>query len=104
MKTYILDGKTPVLEPDIVKWAQWYESADTVVRSSTFEVKVDGALVQTVEVLTVFWGVLLFERDSFQRLFETRFLKDGSCSTVDWASSWEHAEAIHENALSSLMG
>ena len=57
MKTYILDGKTPVLEPDIIKWAQWYESADRVVGRSNFELVRDGTVVASASVETVFSAI-----------------------------------------------
>lgn len=28
---YILIGQTPVLEPDLLTWAEWFETADRIV-------------------------------------------------------------------------
>lgn len=44
MTNYILKDGVPVLEPDILKWAQWFETADRqVVRTD-----VPGGFVSTV--------------------------------------------------------
>ena len=44
MDNYILiDGK-PVAEPDIIKWAMWRETADTIVKQD----RIGGVFVSTV--------------------------------------------------------
>ena len=46
---YILDNdENPVLEPDILKWGEWYETADRQVADT----KIDG-----VRISTVFLGI-----------------------------------------------
>jgi len=46
---YILDGNgNPVVEPDLIKWASWFETADRVVKQTAFD---------NVRVSTVFLGL-----------------------------------------------
>ena len=45
MHNYILDGTTPVLEPDLLAWARWYATADRVVEQTEIA---EGILVSTV--------------------------------------------------------
>lgn len=47
---YILaeDGKTPVWEPDVMKWGRWYEKADRHVACDT---------IGSVKISTVFLGM-----------------------------------------------
>jgi hypothetical protein len=45
MKKYILDSNgCPVLEPDVMKWAHWFEKANRTVAMDT----VGGSIVSTV--------------------------------------------------------
>lgn len=49
LNSYILDENgTPVVEPDIVKWAQWFETADRHVAEDT---------IGDVRISTVFLGL-----------------------------------------------
>lgn len=64
---YILaeDGKTPVAEPDVIKWATWFETAD---RRVGFE------QIGPVKVSTVFLGIdhdFSFHSDQPAILWET---------------------------------
>lgn len=48
MNFYILDGKEPIVEMDVLKWAKWLEGADRVVAQTA---------IGAVEISTVFLGL-----------------------------------------------
>lgn len=89
---YILgeDGKTPIAEPDLLKWAAWFETADRKVAQTN----VGGKYVSTV-----FLGV---DHQSFSDeeplFFETMVFSDGD--SLDLAcrrySTWDEALAGHQ--------
>lgn len=65
---YILVDKQPVEEPDVLKWGEWFETADRRVA----ETDVDG-----VRVSTVFLGIdHNFEGEGEPVLFETMTFAD----------------------------
>lgn len=86
---YILKGKTPVPEPDVIKWGQWFETADRTVALNTFG--------DTV-VSTVFLGTNHNYSDLGKSiLFETCvFFNKESSEIVDRYSSWDEAEVGHK--------
>jgi len=76
---YILINDKPVAEPDVIKWADWYDSADRVVAKAD---------IGDVSISTVFLGIdhsfgygspILYEtmifggdHDGFQQRHETK--------------------------------
>lgn len=95
MNNYILDGKTPVLEPDITKWAKWYEAADRTVAYT---------VVDTHEVVsTVFlgsdhqWGI------GPPLLFETMVFGGNDDGFMSRYSTWQEAEQGHEAIVNRLV-
>lgn len=60
---YILDGKTPVIEPDPQKWAEWFRSSDRQLKTSQFD---QNGLPVTIS--TIFLGM---SPNIYPRLFET---------------------------------
>lgn len=42
---YILDGHTPIKEPDVLRWGAWFETADRSVKKTPVS---DEVLVSTV--------------------------------------------------------
>jgi hypothetical protein len=102
IKNYILalDGKTPVEEPDIFKWATWFELSDRVVRQDR---------VGDYTVSTVFLGVdHNWWRSGKPVLWETMIF--GGCG-ISLASedimqrryrSYEEALAGHEKVLEGV--
>jgi len=85
---YILNGRIPVPEPDVLKWAQWFEKSIKQRRVALTE-------KGHTRVSTVFLGVdhsmfgdppLLFETMAFNRDKE---MMTQRCST------WEQAEVQH---------
>jgi len=87
MRTYILDGKTPVPEPDLLTWARWFGHADRTVARTQQE---------NIEVSTVFLGLDHAFRDSdCPLLFETMVFYSDKSDNMDQYSTWEEAEAGH---------
>lgn len=84
---YVLIGQTPVPEPNLLAWAEWFETADRVV----FQTEVRGGLVSTV-----FLGIdHNFSDDGPPILFETMVFMDGEASDMRRCSTWLEAEAQH---------
>ena len=87
---YILDGKTPVREPDLLKWGTWFESANRQVAED---------MIGDVHISTVFLGL----DHSFGRgpplLFETMIFGGAHDGYQERCSTWEQAEAMHAEAV-----
>jgi hypothetical protein len=89
---YILIGQTPVLEPDLLVWAEWYESADRVV----FQTEIPGGMVSTIFLgLDHQWG------NGPPLLFETMIFRDGESDDCFRCSTWLEAEAQHAKVVES---
>lgn len=91
---YILVGKTPVPEPDLIKWATWFEAADRTVKKTELP---GGILVSTVFLGTnhaFFGGVPI--------LFETMIFGGEQDEYQQRYATWEEAEAGHEEAVKSI--
>ena len=85
-RLYILDGKRPVPEPNLLKWAQWFEHADRLVAHT-----VQGEL----SVSTVFLGLDHSYFTGPPILFETMVFRAGGSGETDRYSTWEEAEKGH---------
>lgn len=87
---YILVDHEPVVEPDLFKWAKWYEGADCYVALT----KLDKA-----EVSTVFLGLDHdFTKAGPPLLFETRVFVGCRGELAGYTrrySTWEEAEKGH---------
>lgn len=79
MSNYILQGHNLVEEPDLLKWAQWLETADRSVEQTSIG-------VSRVSTVFVGCGPVLFETMVFGGELDS---KQGRCST------WEEAEKMH---------
>jgi hypothetical protein len=84
---YILVGQTVVPEPDLLKWALWYETGDRVVKQTT---------VGATLISTVFLGLDHNFGDGPPLLFETMTFTDGEDNDCERCSTWLQAEAQHE--------
>jgi hypothetical protein len=84
---YILDGKTPVAEPDLMKWAEFFESGNRVVRQNNFG---------QVRVSTVFLGIDHSFGFGPPLLFETMVFGGELDQEQDRCLKWEEAEKMHE--------
>jgi hypothetical protein len=93
---YILIGQTPVLELDLLTWAEWFETADTLVAKT----EVDASVVSTV-----FLGVdHRFTGGGPPILFETMvFDKDNVGGEMRRCSTWLEAEAQHAEVVRELV-
>lgn len=94
IRHYILIGQTPVAEPDLLKWAEWMQSADTVVARN----EIGGSVVSTV-----FLG---FDHNWFggrPLIFETMVFTDGNPVSQRRCSTWLEAEEQHAAVASRLI-
>lgn len=97
MSNYILDGHTAVEEPDLMKWAKWFETGNRVVDKSVADVSLGGDKVGQVTVSTVFLGINHSFSDSDRPLlFETMVFGGKLDQEMDRCSTWEAAEKMHE--------
>lgn len=92
MEYYILDGTLAKIEPSILAWGKWYESADRLVAHTQLE---------HATVSTVFLGVdHTFIGIGDPLLFETMvFLKDGGYGQVARYFTWGEAEHGHKQIV-----
>ena len=91
MDRYILDGRMPVPEPDLIRWAVWYEDPDDrrVAKDER-----DG-----VQVSTVFLGLDHGWGDGPPILFETMIFGGPHNKYQERYATWEEAEAGHARAV-----
>ena len=88
---YILKGKKVVLEDDLLKWANWFETADRQVRIE---------IIKKVQVSTVFLGLdHNLTGKGKPILFETMVFGGKSDGFQQRYSTWKEAEEGHEKAL-----
>ena len=90
--SYILVDRTPVPEPDIVKWAKWYGTADRHVGED---------FVGPIRVSTVFLGLNHRFGPGRPLLFETMLFADDDYGDLACRrySTWADAERGHQVAL-----
>lgn len=87
---YILIKKKPVPEPDLMKWAEWFETAERHVADET----IDG-----VRVSTVFLGLDHSFGEGKPILFETMIFGGEHDQYQDRCSTWKEAEEMHKKAV-----
>jgi len=91
---YILDGHTPVAEPDLLKWARWFEKTERHVA----ETYVGGARVSTV-----FLGLDHAFGGGPPLLFETLIFDSSQHDVYQRRySTWDKAQAGHARAVARL--
>jgi hypothetical protein len=86
---YVLIGQTPVVENDPLKWAEWYETADHIVRRDE---------IGSTVISTIFLGVDHRFTEGPPLLFETMVFTDGDTDpryNTRRCSTWLEAEAQH---------
>ena len=96
MRNYILKDKTPILEPDIIKWGEWYSSAANKHVNRT-------DLPNDVYVSTVFLGIdhgFLGQGEPI--LFETMIFGGEHDQYQDRYTTWDEAEKGHEKAINII--
>jgi hypothetical protein len=94
LRHYVLNGKIPVEEPDLMTWALWFEGANrTVARSERDDVAVS----------TVFLGLDHNFGGGARQLFETAVLVNGLLTEVVWrGATWEDAEKRHRQTVKRI--
>lgn len=92
---YILDGHNPVLCDDLLKWAEWYETADRTVLKTP--------LPNGIRVSTVFLGL----NHNFGRgkpiLFETMVFGGKLDEKQKRYRTWEEAEIGHKATVAEVI-
>lgn len=95
---YILKGKKPIPEPDVLKWGKWFETSqeDRIVKQQTLK---NGNWVSTVFLGLDhnFSGIgkpILFET----MVFSSKELGEGSDDTNRY-ETWEEAEKGHKTMV-----
>lgn len=87
---YVLRGREPVPEPDLGRWAAWFERTAS-----------DGSRIvarwehKGIEVSTVFLGVDHSFGDGAPLLFETMIFGGGSDGAIWRFATWAEAEEHH---------
>jgi hypothetical protein len=95
---FILQGKTPVPEPDISAWEKWFRTANR---------RVDETMVGHLRVSTVFLGLDHQVYDGPPLLFETMILdkrNDDKEVYQDQCPTWDEAEEMHKRAVERARG
>jgi hypothetical protein len=88
---YILDGTVPVPEPDLMTWAQWFESAERQLAETW--------VTPEVRVSTVFLGLDHQWGNGLALLWETMVFHQGA-GLEQWRyATWHDAEQGHERAV-----
>ena len=92
---YILDGKDPIEEDDVLTWARWFETADRIVEQT--------ALGRGVRVSTIFLGLdHRFVGGGPPLLFETMIF-GGERDGAQWRyATWDEAIMGHDAAVDGL--
>ena len=96
MSNYILDGHTPVKEPDLMKWVKWFETANRIVKKDTADVTFNGEKVGKIDISTVFLSTDHSFGGGEPVLFETMVFGGKLDQEMDRCSTWEAAEKMHE--------
>ena len=94
---YILIGQTPVVEPDLLTWARWFEESDRRVGETR--------VLDTARVSTVFLGLDHSFRGGPPILFESMaFWEDEGGYEGRRCSTWAEAEAMHREMVREVAG
>ena len=93
MKNYILENKVPIAVADIVKWAEWFETADRHVAKED---------IGDVRVSTVFLGLDHQFENGPPILFETMVFGGVLDQEMERYCTWEEAEAGHNEIVKKV--
>ncbi len=83
---YILEGKKPIPEPDLMAWGRWFEAADRYVGKTD---------VGEVHISTVFLGLNHCFGEGPPVLFETMVFGGDLDQEQERYTTWDEAEAGH---------
>ncbi len=96
---YRLEGKHPVQEPDLERWAIWWRQANTTVGDTCCERRYRDFVRETL-IFTRFTGIDETPGHAKPTLFETVILvsecSDIALSVVERYSTWALAEEGHQ--------
>lgn len=101
---YILDGHKVVEEPDIIKWAKWFEGGNRIVDKTTADVSLHGVKIGQVRISTVFLGIDHSFDGEVPLLFETMVFGGKLDEEMDRCGTWEAAEKMHELMCERVKG
>ena len=88
---YILDGHTPIVEDDVIKWSVWFGETDR---------RVDETIVGNVYISTVFLGIdHNFDEKDKPMIFETMICGGKHDEYQTRCSTWDEAVVMHEKAV-----
>ena len=88
---YILNGKIPVVEPDLMTWARWFETADRDVARTK---------IGNIVISTVFLGLdHSFSQSGPPVVFETMVFGGYLADSEARYSTWEEAEKGHKEMV-----
>ena len=90
---FILNGKQIVPEPNLLKWANWFQVENRVVAKT---------IIGGVEVSTVFLGLDHSYGHGPLQLFETMVF-GGYVDRQERCSTWTQAEQQHERICAAMM-
>jgi len=95
---YVLVGQTPVPEPNLMKWAFWFENSCRNDGRRVAKDELPGCVVSTV-----FLGLdHNFFGDGPPILFETMVFADAEAVDQYRCSTWAEAEAQHQRVVAEL--
>jgi hypothetical protein len=88
---YVLNGRAAVPEPDTIKWAEWFETAERHVAKD---------VIGGTEISTVFLGLdHSFNFTGPPVLFETLVIGGELDGEMDRYTSWSEAEIGHRKMV-----
>jgi hypothetical protein len=90
---YILDGKQIVEEPDLIKWAKWFQAADR---------KVAHTEIGNSDISTVFLGMDHSFDGGVPVLFETMIFGGALDGFQKRYRTWSEAEEGHRQAVAQV--
>ena len=91
---YILKGQTPTLARDVLHWAEWFETANRIVKQTVF--------ANGTRVSTVFLGIDHSFSNGPPLLFETMVFGGPYHGEEDRYTTWDEAEAGHAAIVARL--
>lgn len=91
---YILKGKIPIRMRNVIEWAEWFETADRIVKKTK---------VGNVEVSTAFLSFDHQYGDGPPLLFETMIFGGERDEDMWRYTTWEEAEAGHGRVVAELL-
>jgi len=106
--TYILEGHTPVQEPDLMKWERWFETAERRValteKNGIRLLHYLSKRFEPVRISTVFLGINhQFFGEGKPLLFETMVFGGPFDGQIEQCSTWEQAERQHKEMVEKAL-